>query len=192
VFPRAFGTVHKSWRTPWVGTIISSFLAIVVILLQTQFADSVGSIFGNLILEIGVLVALYYGITGIACTWAFRKVLLTSVTRFIFAGVLPFLGGLFLFAIAYVVIAPTSLPYGGAADWGTSLPIIIAVLIGVPLVIIAQLTTKSTFFSEKTVSYVLRDGRLVSTLDGGATQELAGANVGGPPASPTPPRGPIT
>jgi amino acid transporter len=189
VFPRAFGTIHKSWRTPWVGTIISSFLAIVVILLQVQFADSVGSIFGNLILEIGVLVALYYGITGIACTWAFRKVLLTSVTRFIFAGVLPLLGGLFLFAIAYVVIAPTSLPYGGAADWGTSLPIIITILIGIPLVILAQLTTRSTFFREKTVSYILLNGRLVSALDG-ATTELAGSTRGGPPAAPSAPAGP--
>ncbi len=137
-----------------------------------------------------MLVALYYGITGIACTWAFRKVLLTSVTRFIFAGVLPFLSGLFLFAIAYVVIAPTSLPYGGAADWGASLPIIIAVLIGVPLVILAQLTTRSTFFREKTVSYILVNGRLVSALDGGATMELAGATLGGPPAAPTAPAGP--
>ena len=55
---------------------------------------SVGSVFANLILDIGVLVALYYGITGIACAWAFRKVLLTSVTRFIFAGILPLLGGI--------------------------------------------------------------------------------------------------
>jgi amino acid transporter len=190
VFPRAFGTIHKSWKTPWVGTIISSILAIVVILLQAQFAGSVGSIFGKLILDIGVLVALYYGITGIACTWAFRKVLLTSATRFIFAGVLPFLSGLFLFAIAYVVIAPTTLPYGGAADWGTSLPIIITVLIGVPLVILAQLTTRSTFFREKTVSYILVNGRLSSALDGGATMELAGATLGGPPAAPTTPAGP--
>ena len=190
VFPRAFGTIHKSWRTPWVGTIISSILAIAVILLQTQFASSVGSIFGNLILEIGVLVALYYGITGIACTWAFRKVLLTSVTRFIFAGVLPLLGGLFLFAIAYVVVAPTSLPYGGSADWATSLPIIITVLMGIPLVILAQLTTRSTFFREKTVSYILVNGQLVSALDGGGTMALPGAPVGGPPATPTTPTTP--
>ena len=37
VFPKAFGTVHKSWKTPWVGTIISSGLAIVVIVLTVVF-----------------------------------------------------------------------------------------------------------------------------------------------------------
>ena len=74
VFPKAFGTIHKTWKTPWVGTIISSGLAIIVIVL-TVVVDNVGSIFANLILDIGLLVALYYGITGIACAWAFRKVL---------------------------------------------------------------------------------------------------------------------
>jgi len=46
-----------------VGTIISSGLAIVVIILATS-VDTVNTVFGNLILDIGVLVALYYGITG--------------------------------------------------------------------------------------------------------------------------------
>ncbi len=183
VFPKAFGMVHKSWRTPWVGTIISSFLAVVVIVLQLALTDSVGSIFAKLILDIGVLVALYYGITGISCAWAFRKVLMTSVTRFIFAGVLPLLGGLVLLAVAYAVIVPTSLPYGQAPDWATSLPILITVAIGVPLVILASLTSRSTFFHEKTVSYVLKNGRLVSALAGGGTMELGGT-VGGPPPAP--------
>ena len=182
VFPKAFGTVHKTWRTPWVGTLISSGLAIIVIAAQTAI-DSVGSVFANLILDIGVLVALYYGITGIACFWAFRKVLLTSISRFIFAGLLPLLGGIYLLLIAYVLIVPTSLPFGQSPDWGTSLPMIITILLGIPLVIIAAATARSGFFHEKTVSYILKDGQLMSsTADG--TMELAGATVGGPPATP--------
>jgi amino acid transporter len=170
VFPKVFGTIHRSWKTPWVGTIISSALAIVVIILATML-DSVGTVFGNLILDIGVLVALYYGITGIACTWAFRKVLLTSITRFIFAGVLPLLGGLFLLGVAYVVVAPTSLPLGQASDWGTSLPILITVALGVPLLLIAMATARTDFFREKTVSYVVRNGQLVSALGADPTPQ---------------------
>ena len=184
VFPKAFGTIHKSWKTPWVGTIISSALAIIVIALTVIF-DSVGSVFANLILDIGVLVALYYGITGIACAWAFRKVLLTSVSRFIFAGVLPLLGGLYLLGVAYVVIAPDSLPLGQSPDWGTSMPIIITIVLGLPLVLIARATARSDFFREKTVSYVLRQGALVSS-QAGATMELAGATAAAAPASPVP------
>jgi amino acid transporter len=175
VFPKAFGTVHKSWKTPWVGTIISAGLAIVVIALSVM-VDNVGTIFGNLILDIGVLVALYYGITGIACTWAFRKVLLTSVSRFIFAGVLPLVGGIYLILVAYVLIVPTTLPFGQSADWGTSLPIIIAIALGLPLVIIAAMTARSGFFHEKTVSYVLRNGQLVAATANG-TMELSGASA---------------
>jgi amino acid transporter len=183
VFPRAFGRVHKTWKTPWVGTLISSALAIVVIAAQTTI-DSVGSVFANLILDIGVLVALYYGITGIACFWAFRKVLLTSASRFIFAGVLPLFGGIYLLLIAYVLIVPTELPFGQSPDWGTSLPMIITILLGIPLVLIAAATARSGFFHEKTISYILKDGQLVSSTADGGTMELAGANVGGPPATP--------
>jgi hypothetical protein len=123
-----------------------------------------------------VLVALYYGITGIACTWAFRKVLLTSVSRFIFAGVLPLVGGIYLILVAYVLIVPTTLPFGQSADWGTSLPIIIAIALGLPLVIIAAMTARSGFFHEKTVSYVLRNGQLVAATANG-TMELSGASA---------------
>jgi amino acid transporter len=181
VFPKAFGTVHKSWRTPWVGTIISSGLAIVVIVLTVVF-DNVGSIFANLILDIGVLVALYYGITGIACAWAFRKVLLSSVSRFFFAGLLPLVGGIYLLLIAYVVIAPMTLPFGQSPDWGTSLPILITIALGLPLVILAAVTSRSDFFHEKTVSYVEVRGQLMASVGGAPPVDLAVAAVGAGPA----------
>jgi len=44
-----------------------------------------------------VLIAFYYGVTGLACAWAYRKVAFQRV-GFFFSGVLlPFLGGLFFF-----------------------------------------------------------------------------------------------
>ena len=101
--PRLFGRVHAQWKTPWFGTIITSLLAIVVIVLSVT-VDSSTPVFSNLILDIGILVALYYGVTGVASAWAFRKVLTSSVRLFVFAGVLPLLSGLFLFYIAYYVI----------------------------------------------------------------------------------------
>ena len=30
--------------------------------------------FSNLISDIGVLIAFYYGVTGVTCAWAYRKV----------------------------------------------------------------------------------------------------------------------
>jgi hypothetical protein len=149
-------------------------------------ADSVGSVFANLILDIGVLVALYYGITGIACFWAFRKVLLTSPTRLIFAGVLPLVGGIYLLLVAYCLAVPDSLPFGQSTDWGTSLPILITVLLGIPLVILAAAVSRSGFFKEKTVSYVLHKGRLMASVGGAMPVDLEVAAVGVAPPPPGP------
>jgi amino acid transporter len=154
VFPKAFGHVHSAWKTPWVGTIISSLLATVVIVLSVTVDTFNTNVFGNLILDIGVLVAFYYGVTGLASTWAFRKVLFTSARLFIFAGLLPFVGGIVLLAIAgYVVYL----------DVSSALPILVTMGLGVPLLLLAAATSRSGFFREKTVSYVMVEGKLTAT-----------------------------
>ena len=153
VFPKLFGRVHTSWRTPWAGTIISSAVAVVVILL-TVTVDKVNTLFGNLILDIGILVAVYYGVTGLASAWAFRRVLLRSARLFVFAGLLPLLSGLFLFYIAGYVVSQ---------DTGAAVPVLVTMGLGVPLLVVAVVTNRSGFFREKTVSYVMVDGRLTAS-----------------------------
>ncbi len=154
VFPKAFGRVHAQWKTPWVGTIISSVLALLVIVL-TVTSDTVNTLFGNLILDIGVLVAVFYGVTGFASTWAFRKVLTTSPRLLFFAGILPFVGGIFLFAIAGYVVYQS-----WVTDITTALPVLVIMAAGVPLLLLAVITNRSGFFRQKTVSYIQVDGRL--------------------------------
>jgi amino acid transporter len=166
VFPKIFGIVHKDWQTPWVGTLITTALSVVVII--ATFWGPIGNTFGQLILQIGVLVAFYYGITGLACTWAFRKVLFTSPSLFLLAGLLPFIGGVFLFWVGYQVIA---------SDPSDSVPIIITFVIGIPLTGLAALLNKTGFFREKTVAYVMKNGRLAAQIAGGPTMELAGAGA---------------
>jgi hypothetical protein len=111
----------------------------------TTFEPTVSSTFSNLLDDIGVLVAFYYGITGIACTWAYRKILFESATNLILAGILPLVGGIFLFWVAYQVIAQSGV--------GPSLPIIITFGLGVPLVILARLIGSSDFFHKSMVAY---------------------------------------
>jgi amino acid transporter len=170
VFPKMFGVVHKSWQTPWIGTLVTTVLSIVVI--AFTFIGSVNTVFQHLILDIGVLVAFYYGITGIACAWAFRKVLLTSFKLFLLAGLLPFVGGLFLFWVGYQVIAPSVT---------LALPILIAVGAGIPLTLIAALANKNGFFQEKTISYISQNGHLVAATAGAGTRGLGGGPSGGAP-----------
>jgi amino acid transporter len=181
VFPRAFAVVHRKWLTPWVGTLLSSLLALVVILL-TLFLDSVNTILGNLILDIGVLVALYYGITGIACAWAFRKVVFRSVRMFLFAGLLPTVGGLFLGAIAGYVV------YNGVSS---AVPVLVTIGIGLPLLLAAVIFNRTGFFRTKTVAYTSLEAELM----GVAAPEVALTGAAQAPAQaqtpPPPPPAPV-
>ncbi len=46
--------------------------------------------------SVGLLIAFYYGLTGFACVWFFRRELLTSPHALLVKGILPLIGGLTL------------------------------------------------------------------------------------------------
>jgi amino acid transporter len=144
VFPKVFGSIQGKFRTPAIGTLILAFISLFGILLTTGSA-SVATVFGNLIDNIGVLIAFYYGVTGLACAWAYRKVAFQRV-GFFFSGVLlPLLGGLFLLWVGYQVIKQAGL--------SASAPVLITFALGIPLVIVAKVFTKGDFFKQKPVAY---------------------------------------
>ena len=143
VFPKVFARVSGSRLTPLIGTVILASLSLLGILATTGDA-SINTAFSNLINDIGVLIAFYYGVTGLACAWAYRKVAFQRV-GFFFSGVLlPFLGGLFLLWVGYQVIKQS----GSSSSW-----VVGAFLLGIPLVIVARLTTKGDFFKQKMITY---------------------------------------
>ncbi len=144
VFPKVFGTIQGKLRTPAVGTLILAFVSLFGILLVSN-VSSVSTVFGHLISSIGVLIAFYYGATGISCAWAYRKVAFES-TRFFLTGILfPLLGGIALLAVGVWVIK--------TAGWSGAGADIITLVLGVPLVIIARSTTRSDFFKQHPVAY---------------------------------------
>jgi amino acid transporter len=144
VFPKLFGVIQGKFRTPALGTLVLAFISLFGILLTTG-SSSVNTVFGNLIDNIGVLIAFYYGITGLACAWAFRKVAFKKASFFLTAVFLPLVGGLFLLWVGYQVIKQ--------AGWGPSAPVLITFGLGVPLVIVARVFTKGDFFKTKPVAY---------------------------------------
>ena len=144
VWPSVFGTIQGKLKTPMVGTLILAFVAMLGIVMTT-LSSSINNVFQNLILSIGVLIAFYYGVTGVTCAWAYRKVAFQK-TSFFFTGVLlPLVGGIvLLFVCGYVI-------YEGG--WSGSYADIITLLLGIPLVIIARFTTKGDFFKQKPIAY---------------------------------------
>jgi amino acid transporter len=144
VFPKLFGKISPRFHTPAQGTSALFLIAAVGVMLTT-FSPTVSSTFSNLIDQIGVLVAFYYGITGLACAWAYRKILFKSASNLILAGLMPLVGGIFLFWVVYQVIVQ-----GGI---GTSLPVLITFGLGIPLVLSARFLGSAAFFKRKMATY---------------------------------------
>ncbi len=144
VFPKMFASIHPKFLTPAVGTLILSFIALFGMLLTTG-SSSVNEIFSYLISDIGVLVAIYYGATGLACAWAFRKAAFER-TSFFFTGILlPALSALFMFWVGFEVVRST---------WGRPVvPIFVVLGLGVPFVLIAKIRHRGDFFSTKPIAY---------------------------------------
>ena len=145
VFPSVFARISPRFRVPVVGTLIVSATSLLLILLTT-FSSSASTVFSNLTNNIGVLIAFYYGVTGLACAWAFRKVWGRGVRSTIGLIVLPFIGGVILLYTCYQVMKSAGM---------SALPDIITLVSSIPLVIITWALTKNKtdFFRRPRVSY---------------------------------------
>ena len=93
--PRSFARIHPRYLTPTVATIWMGALSIVFYVGLTLVSQNV---LGDSISSVGLMIAFYYGITGFACVWFYRKQLTKSARSFWMQGVLPGLGGLMLLA----------------------------------------------------------------------------------------------
>lgn len=96
--PKRFGSVHPRFLTPSFSTFVMGVVAIVYYVGMTLISEDV---LRDSILSLGLAIAFYYGLTGFACVWFFRRELFQSAGNFFFKGLLPFLGGLML-AYAFV------------------------------------------------------------------------------------------
>ncbi len=96
--PPAFGRVHPRFLTPSFSTWMMGALSAVWTVCLLAFNPS-QNVLGDAISALGFAVCFYYGFTGIACPFYFRRDLFKSVRNFLFAGVVPFIGGGFLFYI---------------------------------------------------------------------------------------------
>jgi hypothetical protein len=57
-----------------------------------------GNPIADAVTAIGLYIAFYYGLTGFACTWYYRKTLTSSQRNLWMRGILPSLGGLIMYA----------------------------------------------------------------------------------------------
>ena len=98
--PESFGRIHPRFLTPSFSTLLMGGLSIVWTIALLAFNPS-QNVLGDTISALGFAVCFYYGCTGLACAFYYRRALLKSVRNFVLAGLIPAVGGLMLFGIAY-------------------------------------------------------------------------------------------
>ncbi|MER6464076.1 APC family permease [Streptomyces sp. NPDC001288] len=96
--PAALGKVHRTWNTPYVAIAVVGAVALVMFIASNALG-SVGEILSDAISAIGLQIAVYYGLAGLAVVVAYRKMLFRSAGNFLLGGVWPLLGAVFMFWI---------------------------------------------------------------------------------------------
>ena len=93
--PKSFATVHPRFMTPTVSTIVMGAISIVLYAGLNYTSNGIGVI-GDAVIAIGLYIAFYYGLTGFACAWYYRKNLTSSTRNLFMQGILPVSGALIL------------------------------------------------------------------------------------------------
>jgi amino acid transporter len=94
--PSSFAKMHPRYLTPTVSTITMGAIS-ALLYLALNFASH-GYIISDAVTAIGLYIAFYYGLTGFACAWYYRKTLRESRRNLWMRGILPLLGGLIMYA----------------------------------------------------------------------------------------------
>jgi amino acid transporter len=136
--PARFGLMHPRFKSPWVSLALLGGLA-------ATWYLAVSSVSENAMLDglaaIGIIVAFYYSITGIACVVYFRKHVVASMKGFLLVGVGPILGSVGLAVMLVLSIRSVSDPAKSASGqpWLGLAPPLLIVLVALVsgLVVIA-------------------------------------------------------
>ena len=149
--PSMFGRIHRQYLTPHVSTIWMGALSIVWYVGLTLVSED---ILYDSIAALGLMIAFYYGLTGFACVWYFRRELTKSVRNFLMAGVMPLLGGLMLLGVFIKSCVDLSADDAGSTTiLGLGSPLVIGIgflLLGPVLMLIWRFNGHPEFFRRKT------------------------------------------
>ena len=107
--PESFASIHRTYLTPTTSTVAMGAVSIACYVLFTIISTN---LLTALIGSVGLMIAFYYGLTGFACVWFYRRTLTQSARNFMMRGAIPLLGG-----IALTVIFAYGLIQYAKPDW---------------------------------------------------------------------------
>ncbi|MCU1527736.1 MAG: amino acid transporter [Frondihabitans sp.] len=157
--PERFARIHPKYLTPTWSTIGMGVVSAAFYLIFTAISVN---LLNALIGSIGLMIAFYYGMTGFACVWYYRKTaFVTGFRNLIMRAIFPLIGGIMLLAVfvygVYAFSAPDWLTDANGKNvtiFGIGAETVVGVgglLIGVVLMIIWRIM-KPDFFRGQTLS----------------------------------------
>jgi amino acid transporter len=93
--PESFAKMHRRYLTPTVSTLVMGGISIVLYAAMNYISK--GAVIADAVTSCGIFIASYYGLTGFACAWYYRRNLRTSARNLWMQGILPVIGGLILY-----------------------------------------------------------------------------------------------
>jgi amino acid transporter len=148
--PEALGRIDERYLTPHVATWVMGGLSIAWYVGLTAISQN---ILYDSIAALGLMIAFYYGLTGLACVWYYRRTLTTSVRRFLLVGAGPFVGGVTLLWVFFRSCLDLGKADAGSTTvLGLGSPLVIGVgflLLGFVLMGIWRLAGHKEFFARR-------------------------------------------
>ena len=148
--PAALGKVHQRYLTPHVATWVMGGLSIAWYVGLTIVSTN---ILYDSIAALGLMIAFYYGLTGLACAWYYRRTLTSSLRRFLLVGLAPFTGGAILMFVFFRSCLDLGKADAGSTTYfGIGSPLVIGLgflLLGVVLMGIWRLAGHREFFARR-------------------------------------------
>jgi amino acid transporter len=145
--PKRFKTVHPRFSTPSFSTLMMGVVASSYYIGMTLISDN---ILQDSITSLGLAIAFYYGITGFACVWYFRRELTASPRNLFLKGILPLLGAVMLtYAFIQSAIDMWDTEYGNTVLLGVGGTFVVGVgslLLGAVLMVIWSFFAESKPF----------------------------------------------
>jgi amino acid transporter len=128
--PKYFARIHPRFLTPSTATIWMGVASIVWYVGLTIVSENI--LFDSL-LTLGLMIAFYYGLTGIACVVYFRRFLTTSFKNLVLIGLAPLLGAIILawaFVKSIIDLSDPANSESGDSWFGLGPPLVIAIVFG--------------------------------------------------------------
>jgi amino acid transporter len=95
--PRVFSKIHPRHLTPSVSTITFGAVSIAFYAVLNFLTTNTISVIADVVSALGMMIAFYYGLTGFACAWFYRRTLGDNQRDLWMRGIIPALGGLMMF-----------------------------------------------------------------------------------------------